>query len=182
MENDADSYRRFLEGDDTGLVEIIREHRDGLMLFLNRYVQNIHTAEELTEDTFFHLATRRPRYRSQASFRTWLYTVGRNRALNYLRRHRRLTSLEDAADKADRETVENAFLREEQKRQLYHCIDTLKQDYALVLHLKYFEDLSNEQIAAVMKKNKRQIENLLYQAKRTLKSALEQEGFTYEDL
>ncbi len=42
--------------------------------------------------------------------------------------------------------------------------------------------MTNEQIAAVMKKSKRQIENLIYQAKRSLKSELEQEGFHYEGL
>ena len=48
MDNGASSYRRFLEGDDSGIVEIIRDYKDGLILFLNRYVNNIHTAEELT--------------------------------------------------------------------------------------------------------------------------------------
>ena len=47
MDNGASSYRRFLEGDDSGIVEIIRDYKDGLIFFLNRYVNNIHTAEEL---------------------------------------------------------------------------------------------------------------------------------------
>lgn len=55
MDNGASSYRRFLEGDDSGIVEIIRDYKDGLILFLNRYVNNIHTAEELAEDTFLEL-------------------------------------------------------------------------------------------------------------------------------
>ena len=57
MDNGASSYRRFLEGDDDGIVEIIRDYKDGLILFLNRYVNNIHIAEELAEDTFFKEAT-----------------------------------------------------------------------------------------------------------------------------
>ena len=52
MDNGASSYRRFLDGDDEGIVEIIKEYKDGLMLFINRYVDNIHIAEELTEDVF----------------------------------------------------------------------------------------------------------------------------------
>lgn len=57
MDNGASSYRRFLEGDDSGIVEIIRDYKDGLILFLNRYVNNIHTAEELAEDTFFRIVS-----------------------------------------------------------------------------------------------------------------------------
>ena len=49
MDNGASSYRRFLEGDDNGIVEIIRDYKDGLILFLNQYVNNIYVAEELAE-------------------------------------------------------------------------------------------------------------------------------------
>lgn len=49
MDRGEDSYRRFLEGDDEGIAEIIRDYKDGLILYLNSYVMNIHTAEELAE-------------------------------------------------------------------------------------------------------------------------------------
>ena len=52
MDNGACSYRRFLDGDENGVVDIIRDYKDGLMLYLNGFVQNIHVAEDLTEDTF----------------------------------------------------------------------------------------------------------------------------------
>jgi len=48
--------------------------------------------------------------------------------------------------------------------------------------LVYIENFSNQEAAAVMKKSLRQIENLLYQAKRSLRSELEKEGFVYENL
>lgn len=52
MDSGADNYRRFLDGDDEGLAEIVREYKDGLILYLNCYVNNLYIAEELTEDTF----------------------------------------------------------------------------------------------------------------------------------
>lgn len=52
MDNGAGSYRRFLDGDDDGIVEIVRDYKDGLIFYINSYVNNIHIAEELTEDTF----------------------------------------------------------------------------------------------------------------------------------
>ena len=47
MDNGASSYRRFLDGDDKGLEEIVRDYKDGLILYLNSYVSNISVAEEL---------------------------------------------------------------------------------------------------------------------------------------
>ena len=48
------------------------------------------------------------------------------------------------------------------------------------MYLSYFEDMSNEEIADIMKKKRRQIENLIYNAKKALRFKLEKEGFRYE--
>ncbi len=185
MDHGASSYRRFLSGDDTGIVEIIRDYKDGLILFLNRYVNNIHIAEELTEDTFFKLVTKKPRFTKKYSFKTWLFTIGHNEAVNYLKHSSRFTEIpiEDLTSLyKDEESIEQAYLRGERKQQLNYALSQIRSEYAQVLHLKYFEDMNNEQIAKVLKKSKRQVENLLYQAKQTLKTELEKEGFVYERL
>ena len=57
MDSGTFNYRRFRDGgDEDGLVEIIKEYKDGLIFYLNSIVGNIHTAEELTEDTFVSVA------------------------------------------------------------------------------------------------------------------------------
>ncbi len=185
MDNGASSYRRFLDGDDTGIVEIIRDYKDGLLFFINRYVNNLHLAEELTEETFFKLVTRKPRFAEKNSFKTWLYTIGRNAAINYIKHNQRFsdTSIDDLDNLCSaKDNVEESYLREEQKIQLNKALARIHTNYATILHLKYFEDMSNEQISSVFKKNRRQIENQLYQAKQALKAELGKEGFTYEGL
>ena len=185
MDNGASSYRRFLEGDDNGIVEIIRDYKDGLILFLNRYVNNIHTAEELAEDTFFRLVTRKPRFVAKYSFKTWLYTIGRNIAINHVKHFGKVTNipLEDLESiQNDEDALEQSYIREEQRILIHKALSRVRAEYSQILYLKFFEDLSNEQIAVVMKKNNRQIENLIYQAKQSLKSELDKEGFRYEGL
>lgn len=184
MDNGADSYRRFLAGDDSGLVEIVWDYKDGLILFLNRYVRNIHIAEELAEDTFVRIVTKKPCFTPEHSFKTWLYTIGRNIAINDLKRRRRVAAIstEDLESLArDEETLEHAYLREERKIAVHRALASIYPDYATVLYLKFFEELDNGQIAAVMGKSRRQIENLLYQAKRSLKAELEKEGFSDDE-
>ena len=185
MDNGASSYRRFLEGDDEGIVEIIKDHKDGLMLYLNSFVQNIHLAEDLTEDTFVKLIAKRPRFSGKSTFKTWLYSIGRNVALDYLRKIAKLptVSAEEAAVLiADEADVARNYLRTERKLQVHAAMKQLNKEYRQVLVLVYFEDFQNEQAASVMGKSKKQIENLVYRAKLSLKSELEKEGFVYEDL
>ena len=41
MDNGAGSYRRFLDGDDDGIVEIVRDYKDGLIFYINRDIISI---------------------------------------------------------------------------------------------------------------------------------------------
>ena len=186
MDNGASSYRRFRDdGDESGLVEIIKEYRDGLIFYLNSIVGNIHTAEELAEDTFVLLGTKKPRDKGKGSFKTWLYTIGRNIALNYLKRKARTTqiSVDDCPEIiSEEDDLEEIYIREEQKIVVHRALRKLNPEYRQILWLIYFEGLSNKEAAAVMKKSVHNIETLVYRARKSLKSQLETEDFIYEKL
>ena len=156
-----------------------------MIFYLNGYVKNIHVAEDLAEDTFFKLAVKRPAYVARFAFKTWLYTIGRNTALNYLKKAAKTAddSILDYADLvSDEHSLEEEYIKSEDKITLHRAIGRLNTDYRSVLYLVYFEDMTNDEVASVMKKSKRQVENLLYRAKNTLKKELLKEGFDYEKL
>lgn len=185
MDHGAECYRRYLNGDDSGIVEMIRDCKDGLILYLNGFVRNIHTAEDITEDVFVKLVTKKPRYSEKSSFKTWLYAIARNAALDHLRKSSKLSDkpIEDCAEiAAEERDFEREYLREERRLAVHSALKELKPDYRQVLYLVYFEDFSNSEAAAVMNKSRHQLENLLYRAKRSLKAQLEREGFEYEEL
>lgn len=184
MDYGASSYRRFLAGDDSGLAEVIRLYKDGLMFYINGYVHDISMAQDLTEDVFFKLAVKKPHFREEALFKTWLYTIGRNLALNRLRklsRHKEC-STEGLEISSEEELLEQRCLKNERNACLYRAMAQLKPEYREVLHLLFFEGMKNAEAAKVMKKNTRQIENLAYRAKRSLRSRLEKEDFDVEGL
>lgn len=186
MDNDAGSYRRFRdEQDESALAEIIVTYRDGLILYLNGIVQDLHAAEELAEDTFVLLGTKKPKDKGTASFKTWLYTIARRLALNHLRRRARRPeiSLEDCPEPVSEEqSLEAIVIREERKIALHRAMKQLKPEYRQVLWLVYFEDFSHKEAAQVMNKSVHNIETLIYRARQALKSLLEKENFVYEEL
>jgi len=185
MDNGASSYRRFRDnGDESGLVEIIRDYKDGLILYLASIVGNIRTAEELAEDTFVLLGTKKPRDKGKGSFRTWLYTIGRNVAIDHIRKYRKNSevSIDDIELVSEEESVEAAYIRQERKIIVHRAMRKLSPEYRQVLWLVYFEELSNKEAAGIMKKSVRSVESLLYRAKKSLRSQLEMEGFDYEKL
>ena len=185
MDNGRENYKRFLYGDEDGLVEIIREYKDGLILYLNGFVQNIHLAEELAEDTFVKLGVKKPRDKCVSSFKTWLYTIARNGAIDHLRKNARTRTVAldaCASIPAEQEDLEMLYIRKERRRMMYRAMNRLKPEYHQVLWLVYFEEFSYQQIAKIMKKSVHNIETLVYRARRSLKTELEKEGYVYENL
>lgn len=185
MDNGAESYRRFLQGDDKAFVEIIRDYKDGLILYLNGFVNNILTAEELTEDVFFKLVTKKPRFNEKSSFKTWLYSIGRNTAVDYLRRNskQKEVSAEEIRETEDeRLSIEQSYIKQERLLLIHRALEKLKPEYKQVLWLVYFEDFSQKETAKIMKKSVHSIETLVYRARLALKAELEKGGFIYEDI
>jgi len=182
VDNGENSYRRFLVGDKEGLYEIICEYREPLILYLNSIVQNIHIAEELAEDTFFELAARKPDFSGKSSFKTWLYSIGFNIAAKQFRKRANITLVPiDAQEILDEENIEKNYLKNERDRMIHKSLHKLKTEYRQVLYLSFFECLKNEETALIMKKSKRQVENLLYNAKKALRAELERSGYDYEE-
>ena len=185
MDNGASSYRRFLNGDDNAISEIVGYYKDGLILYLNNYVNNIYVAEELTEDTFFRLITKKPRFFGKSRFKSWLYAIGRNVAVDYIRHNSKIANIpiEDMENYLlDEESLEKSYIKEERKIAVHKALSELSSDYRNVLWLVYFENFSNKEVSLILKKSDRQIKNLLYRAKLSLKSKLEKECFIYEEL
>ncbi len=179
VDNSAEAYRRYLDGDDSALADMIRENQEGLLLYLRSFTGSLSVAEEMMEEAFFRIAVKKPAFSGRSSFRTWLYTIARNAAVDYQRKHKHTVPLSDT-EIADERSLEREHLREEQKIELHRAMDKLTPDYRQVLYLSFFEELSNDETAQIMHKSRRQIENLIYRAKASLRSVLEKEGFEYE--
>ena len=184
MDNGADSYRRFLEGDRNSFTDLVAEYWDGLTLYLTGFAESITEAEEISEETFLKLYTDKPKFSGKSTFRTWLFSVGRNTAHNYARKRRRISEvpIDDFYSLSDREDIEKNHIHTEDKKLLYSAMEKLSIDYRQVLYLVYLENFSNTETAEIMRKNERQIRNLLYRAKAALKTQLEKEGIEYEEL
>lgn len=178
-----ESYERFLNGDNSGLEAVVREYKDGLIMYLNGFVRNINIAEELTEEAFVKLVLKRPRFSKNASFKTWLYTIARNVAIDYLRHNKKEVCIEDYSYISSEDIdLEKNYIQKQDKLLLYRTIDKLKPDHRQVLWLFYFEQLSNKEIAKIMGKTTHNVETLVHRARNTLKSKLLEEGFEYENL
>ncbi len=184
LKNDISSYRRYLSGDNGALQSIVLEYRAGLILYNETFVHNISDAEDLAEDVFAELIFKRPEFDGRSSFKTWLYAIARHKCLNHLKRKKRfevasneiITSIADKDQMASIRCYEEEAFDDEKLKALHSKLDKLHEEYRQVVYLYYFEKMSTEEIAKVMKKSKKQVGNLMYRAKSALYKMLKDEG------
>lgn len=183
MDKGAEAYSRFISGDDSGLEQVIEQYKDTLIFFLMQYVRNADISEELTEDTFVALAVKRPVFSENAKFRTWLFTIARNKALNYLHSaaFRKNVPIDEAEEVFLPGSPEQRLLKQERYRSLYAAMSRLPENQREMIWLVYFEEMSVAQAANIIHKTQRQGNSILFRARQNLKTILEKEGFEYEN-
>lgn len=149
------------------------------MFFVYGYVHDIHTAEDIAIDIFADLGIHRHRYNFKVKLKTYLFMIGRSRALNYIKRRKIIEFVElDEGENIedDGKLLEEIVLEDERKRVVNTAIAKLSEDMRVVIHLIYFEDMTYDEAARVMKKNRKQVDNLLYRAKKELRIILGEDG------
>ncbi len=179
MDHGASSYRRYLDGNEEAFDEILKEYWAPLVSFLGRMVGVTAAAEDIAMDVFADLIADRKKYNFKVSLKTYLYMLGRSRALNYIKRNRIVPTvpLEDVFSLPSLEPGPEAkLLSRERSQAVGNAMSELKPDLRDALVLTYWEGLSCEDAAKVMKKSRKQVYNLLYRAKAQLRAALESEG------
>ncbi len=174
MDNGASSYRRYLEGDQGAFDEIMKDYFDRVIFFINRYVNDVNVAEDLAIDVFADLIIHRNRYNFSVSLNTYLCMLGRSRALNYLKRRKliSITEINEAFGVSSEDDIEKQFVKNEMDKALHKAIAALPYDMRAAVHLTYFEGMSYKECAFAMKKTVKQVDNLLYRAKKELGQTL----------
>lgn len=176
------NYMRYLMGDKPALNELVRTYSDSLTRYAYCYLHDTAAAEDVMEETFATLIVKRKNFRDEQHFHAYLYRVARNKSIDYLRRRGREISLDDIEDVVSHNSTEDSVLKQERNRTIYVCMQQLPAQYCDVLYLTYFDGFKAEEVCLIMKKNIKQVYNLLARAKAALKELLLKEGITHEDL
>ena len=183
MDGGRTSYLRFLNGDDSGMEEIIRDYRDGLIAYLNLYLGSAELSEEIAEDTFVLLCIKKPKDKGKSSFKTWLYTIGRNLAIDHLRKKARdqTVSFDEKGEMGSFQYApEETFFRSDRDKTIHLAMNRLQSEHRRVLWLLYFEGLKYKEISIVMNRSVHAAHMLANRAKVALRDELKKEGFQYE--
>ena len=181
VDRDKNYYKAFVDGDNRAFEQLVIEHKDHLIYFINRMIQNITIAEDLAQDVFVEILLHKERYHYKVSFKTYLFTIGRNKAVDYIRKNQRIMLVEELPESSQEELgLEKKIIEDEQRCMLYQMMNRLKEDYRVAITLIDLEGFSYAEAAKVLQKSDAQMKVLVYRARKSLAKLMEKEGFTYE--
>ncbi len=176
----TDLYAAFLDGDLRAFEELVYTYRHSLTAFLQRFVSDYDTAEDLAADVFVVILERKG-YQPKGSFRSWLFAVARHKAIDYIRKNRNLLTLEKAENLSDGQgEPEKLLLARERQTAVCNALSSLKDDRRMALLLTAREGFSYEEAAAAMHKTPTQIRNLCHRAREQLRNSTK-EVFDHEN-
>ena len=180
MITDVTLYRRYLEGDESGLTALMERYGNSLTFYMNGYLHDLNDAEDLMIEAFAYLITKRPRIR-EGNFKAYLYKAARHLALRLAVKNRkqRCFSFEDMEKEPESGIlIEEIVCIGERDRTLHFCMEQLSPDYREALYLVYFENMHHAEAAVVMGKSEKQVADLIYRGKNSLRKRLGQGGVT----
>lgn len=177
------------EGDERAYADLMRTYREPLYMMLFKMTSDATAAEDLTIEAFGKAFHQLKNYTPNHAFSTWLFAIASNNCIDYLRRKRKeqtyyiddvIAPSYDESQPVSRElnipseanNPEEDMVRQQRIQVMREFIKQLKPMYRYIVELRYFEELSYEEIAAKMNMPIGSVKSKLHRAHNLLFSIL----------
>ena len=131
---------------------IVEQYTERLYWHIRRFLCNHEDANDLLQEVYIKIWAALPSFRGESQLFTWIYRIATNEVLNYLRKQRfkALVSFQDVTEILEKKIDEDArFNGNEIQRELLKALQRLPEKQRIVFSLRYFDDLTYEQISEI---------------------------------
>ncbi|MDZ4725729.1 MAG: sigma-70 family RNA polymerase sigma factor [Leptospira sp.] len=166
--------QKIKSGDQTAYMTLVSPFRERLFRKAVSMVKDADDAEDIVQDALISGYKSIQNFRAEAGVYTWLYRIVVNKAKDLLSKKKRGREkpMDDTGDNQfvdEREGYEKKLELSEESLYLMDKIALLEESYKQVLELRYFENLSYNEIAEIMECNVGTVKSRLFKAKEFLK-------------
>lgn len=190
-----EDFRLVIEARDNGnqhaFAQLLERYRSSVYFTIIKIVNNSDDAEDMTIEAFGKAFHNIHKYTSDYAFSTWLFKIAVNNAIDFMRKKRIVThSLNN--DNSDSDSVyktldiktptldpEEQFIHDQRAELLKEIVDTLHPRYKQLIKLRFFDELSYEEIAESLKLPIGTVKNQLFRAKDLLYEILKEKSESY---
>ena len=146
---------RFQNGDETAFNEIVLRYQEKVYWIARRYLADHDDADDVVQEVFVKAYEALRGFRRDAALGTWLYRIAVNQSINALRWRRLKSALRidelTSEQASDDETPHEALESSDRRRLIEEAVSRLPEKQKAVFVLRYYQELSYEQIATTLK-------------------------------
>ncbi len=160
-QSDHELVTTYLQGDESALPALVARHLKPVLNFVYRLVGNRADAEDITQETFFKAWKSLKKYNKDKSFKTWIFTIARNTAIDALRKRKEVVFSQFDTDGGnvlidtlpDPEPLpDELFARIGDAENIDRVLKELSSAAREVIVLRYHEDLTFDEIGRILGK------------------------------
>ena len=151
--------KQAISGDQKAYASLMERYRDSIYFLLLKMVNNKDDADDLTIQAFGKAFKNLKQYTPNFAFSTWLFKIASNNCIDFIRRKKKRTLSIDRRQenddgmettihlKSDMLDPEEKFVKKQKIKLLHEIVKKLKPRYRELVELRYFKELSYEEIA-----------------------------------
>jgi RNA polymerase sigma-70 factor, ECF subfamily len=161
-------------GDRAAWDELYRHYNPPLAYYLRRLTGRDQTGDDVQQEVWLAVVRNIARLKSPEAFTVWLYRIARSKAMSRLPAYRKDAPLEEEPA-APVEIPDDETFSESDMARVHAALDGLRPEHRDVLLLRFMEDLSYEEIAAVVDCGVGTVRSRIHYGKRALRRQLEKD-------
>ncbi len=162
--------RRFLAGEERAFDELVMRYQTYVYNVCLQMLANPSDAEDTAQNVFVAVYKSLPRFRMQSKVSTWIYRIAVNQCISWRRGRREELPIEmEISDPSP------DFEDAEKRREISYLLQKLAPHYRAVLVLKYYRELSYEEIAEILAWSPDKVKCYLHRARNIFKKLYEAE-------
>jgi len=147
------------KGDQSAYTAIMVRYREPIYYMVLKMIRNESDAEDLAIETFEKAFKKLDQYTPQYAFSTWLFRIGTNHCIDFIRKKKlKTTSIDEAIDDGEKSTYryqvegntkdpEESFIEQQKIELMRQYVDELEEPYKSLIDLRYFKEWSYDEIA-----------------------------------
>lgn len=153
--------------------ELYKMYVEQVFRYLYSRIGYRHDAEDITAQTFLSAFESFDRFRQDGHFASWLFTIARNKAMDYFRQRKKTSSIDDVDDIPVENNPILVVIQSEQAAALSKLIQALPEKDREMLRLRFLADMSFPEIAHFLHRNEEAVKKSIYRLLARLHSQLE---------
>lgn len=189
--SDSELVSEAIRGSQQAYTKLMERYRDSIFFMVQKMINNREDADDIMMDSFGRAFSSLEKYDNNYAFSTWLYRIAINNCIDFIRKKRLdVVSIDEPINDDESSIIahdvetndpdpEQMYIKEQRVQMMKGILSQMKPKYRSLIELRYFKELSYEEIAVELDIPAGTVKARLFRAKELLSHIVSKERYQY---